>query len=145
MHACAAQLRDGMKEVWPPDVVADHVAKAVGAASPALVRRGRFMMGALSAAAWACPCPCILLARPARVAMHAQIVTFDSHGVSGHANHTAVYHGVLQYKQQLTATPHAEPPEFLMLRLLVRACTCGAGRDRKLREARGSRQEQAQP
>ena len=71
-----ARLQDGMQSVWEPEVVAEVVAQAIKDFS--LVSKGIHgnEQGSLT------------------------VITFDAYGVSNHANHRSVYHGVRHWQEE---------------------------------------------
>lgn len=71
------RLQDGMESVWEPEVVAEVVAQAIGDFS--LLSQGdadQRGQGCLT------------------------VITFDAYGVSNHANHRSVYHGVRYWQEE---------------------------------------------
>lgn len=105
-------LPDGMATTWDAQVVAEHVAAAVEAVEPGLVR-GRLRdecRASTPSLRW-----CRAGAHTRRC--QAQVVTFDSRGVSRHPNHTATHAGVLAFKRMAQAggSGRAGSATFLML------------------------------
>lgn len=81
-------MQDGMYTQWDERLVADFVTDAARDISPTMV-----------SPCWACHCcTCFKLAvhqHSLSLYVLSQIVSFDAHGVSGHANHRAVHRGLL--------------------------------------------------
>jgi N-acetylglucosaminylphosphatidylinositol deacetylase len=65
------RLRDGLHSVWPADVIAEYVGRAIDSVCPDKVCF--FLMS--------------LLIRTERYQLFLQLITFDCLGVSGHINH----------------------------------------------------------
>ena len=75
------RLPDSMTVQWPREVIAAHVARYVEEHSIDLVRAKNVVASLFHSA-------------DCRLTYEAQIVTFDSDGVSDHANHKALYHAL---------------------------------------------------
>lgn len=73
-----ARLQDGMQSVWEPEVVAEVVARAIEDCSlgSEIKETIQCVQGGLT------------------------VITFDSYGVSNHANHRGVYQGVRHWQEE---------------------------------------------
>lgn len=84
----AHTMQDGMFTRWDDRLVAQVVRDTTQAIAPTVV--------SLSLAQAALRHLCIRLAAGQRgLWVMSQVITFDAHGVSGHANHRAVHRGLL--------------------------------------------------